>query len=326
MYNLSLDANVYLKFYYLSSDDLNELEKLLLLVQTSKAEIRLFLPEQTQQEFLRNREKVLSNALKRFKENKLNNEFPQICQQYPEYMGMRAAITEYDKKKAALTKKLDEDISQQILKADILIKKLFARAELIKTTPELIILARNRFDFGNPPGKDGSYGDALNWESLLKEVPHSEPLYFISGDKDFYSALDENKINGFLNEEWKTQKESELYSYMRMAEFFSEKFPHIKIATEYEREQVAKELGKCSSFSAVHITLNKLSQFDSFADSEMDDIVKAFLYNDQVSMISTDSDVKRFIIHTIVPREKQVNASLWVDFTGMYRKKPVVAS
>src|SRR6185369_13924896 len=117
---------------------------------------------------------------------------------------------------------------------------------LIKSSPELIALARNRFDFGNPPGKNNSYGDALNWESLLNKIPDSEPLYFISGDTDYYSALDADSFTGFLRQEWELKKESEIHSYKRMSEFFNGKFPHIKIATEYELEQLIKQLGNCA--------------------------------------------------------------------------------
>ena len=31
----------------------------------------------------------------------------------------------------------------------------------------------------NPPGKDNKYGDAINWECLLYNVPNEEDLYFI---------------------------------------------------------------------------------------------------------------------------------------------------
>jgi hypothetical protein len=51
---------------------------------------------------------------------------------------------------------------------------------------------------GNPPGKQGSLGDAINWEALLAEVPDGEDLYLIADDRDYLSVLNENKPKEFL--------------------------------------------------------------------------------------------------------------------------------
>jgi hypothetical protein len=50
---LFIDANVFLSFYRFSSDDLEQLEKLTVLVKTGR--IRLWLPEHVVDEFYRNR-------------------------------------------------------------------------------------------------------------------------------------------------------------------------------------------------------------------------------------------------------------------------------
>ena len=55
--NLFIDTNIFLSFYYLSSDDLEELNKLAVLLQQS--EVTLFLTNQVVEEFRRNRENRL---------------------------------------------------------------------------------------------------------------------------------------------------------------------------------------------------------------------------------------------------------------------------
>jgi hypothetical protein len=68
---------------------------------------------------------------------------------------------------------------------------------------------------GNPPGKKGSLGDAINWEALLENVPDGEDLYLIADDRDYFSVLDENKPREFLIREWKEKRESDVFFYRR---------------------------------------------------------------------------------------------------------------
>ena len=51
-------------------------------------------------------------------------------------------------------------------------------------------------------------GDAINWEILLQSVPNDEDLHIISDDGDFYSVIDDEKLNSFLENEWKEKKNS----------------------------------------------------------------------------------------------------------------------
>ncbi|WP_168928006.1 PIN domain-containing protein, partial [Chitinophaga terrae (ex Kim and Jung 2007)] len=73
MIHLYIDTNAYLTFYHMSSDDLEELKKLDVLIKDKR--IKLYLPQQTIDEFRRNREVKIADALKRFKEEKLTNQF-----------------------------------------------------------------------------------------------------------------------------------------------------------------------------------------------------------------------------------------------------------
>ena len=57
--------------------------------------------------------------------------------------------------------------------------------------------ATDRTEIGNPPGKKGSLGDAIIWESLLGHAP-DEPLHFVSDDIDYKSKLNKLKMKDFL--------------------------------------------------------------------------------------------------------------------------------
>ena len=61
--NIFIDTNVYLSFYHLSSDDLEELKKLVVLAREGK--VVLLLPEQVIDEFRRNRAANLRSVLLR---------------------------------------------------------------------------------------------------------------------------------------------------------------------------------------------------------------------------------------------------------------------
>lgn len=75
--NVFIDTNVFLSFYHLTNDDLEELRKLKVLLE--KGNVALHLPDQTIDEYRRNRETKIADALKRLKEQKLNLQFPALC-------------------------------------------------------------------------------------------------------------------------------------------------------------------------------------------------------------------------------------------------------
>lgn len=81
--NLFIDTNVFLSFFHLSNDDLEEIHKLAVLID--KGDVTLWLTEQVKNEFKRNRESKISDAVKKLKEQKSKPQFPQICKDYEEY-------------------------------------------------------------------------------------------------------------------------------------------------------------------------------------------------------------------------------------------------
>jgi predicted nucleic acid-binding protein len=109
--DLFIDSNVLLSFYHFTGDDLEELKKLIVLLEKKK--LRLYLPSQVVSEFRRNRESKIADTLKRLKEQRLNLQFPQICKDYAEYAALRELQKSYEAQHAALLNKLSEDIENR---------------------------------------------------------------------------------------------------------------------------------------------------------------------------------------------------------------------
>lgn len=300
-----IDTNILLSFYHFTSDDLDELQKLIDSIK--KGAITLLLPEQVSQEFWRNREAKIADALLRLREQKLNLQFPQICKDSPHYTELRNAQKEYERSHGLLITELMNAAGSGQLKADKVIDELFNVATKYPMERNLIAKAHLRINLGNPPGKNGSLGDAINWETLLEKVPDSEAIYFISDDKDFRSALDDKQFSHFLRREWTERKHSELLYYNKLSAFFADYYPHIKLATEKEIERLISELADSGSFAITHSIIAKFNQYTDFTNDQLNQIITACLSNNQVYWIIKDEDVNQFICHLIEGKEENID-------------------
>jgi predicted nucleic acid-binding protein len=227
MINLFIDTNIFLSFFHLTSEDLEELKKLIVLMKND--EIRLFLPEQVRNEFTRNRGTKIVDAMRKLQDAKFNLSFPLFAKDYPEYAEVRDLMKKADGLHAKLVEKIRDDAEDGKLSADKIILALFDKAKNIGTDEKLYLEALKRVRLGNPPGKEDSMGDAVNWECLLKEVPNGENIYIVSGDKDFRSQLTEGEPNEFLDKEWSKKKESSLLFYTEISDFLNGIFPISKL-------------------------------------------------------------------------------------------------
>jgi hypothetical protein len=314
--NLFIDTNVFLNCYHFSGDDLTELDKLAVLLRNGK--ITLFVPEQVKDEFDRNRDNKIAGALKDFKKEKLERQFPQMTKQYKEYKNMRAAIKSFEENKQAIIEKLNTDISENNLKADKIIGNLFLNAKIITTNNDIYHRAKLRFDLGKPPGKNKSYGDALNWEALISEVNDSEELFFITDDSDYFSEVDSSKFNPYLLNEWNSKKNSSLQFHKNLTEFFKERFPEIKLVDEYEKNLLIEKLSKSSNFSQTHSILAQLDTYDSFSKTQVDDIVLASISNSQIYWIATDNDVDQILTKIVKEHFDIIDDDLFDRFREIY--------
>jgi len=316
MENLFIDTNIYLSFFHFSSDDLEELRKLSVAVESKR--IRLYLTTQVVDEFRRNRGEKIADALKKFDSQNLPRQFPEICKSYAEYSKLRKLAAAFDDFKKILIENLKNDIQERSLLADEIIDKLFSVADKLEVTDTIIEDARTRIECGNPPGKKGALGDAINWELLLKTVPIDEDLHLITDDKDYSSKIDRSQPSEFLLWEWNNKKNSKLFYYLRLSDYLGVQFSDIKLASELEKRLAISDLVNSESFSQTHIAIKKLSKFTNFEDSEIQEIVEASVSNRQIYWIYDDKDVHKFLLNLIHNKEDIIEPEQFSKFKSIY--------
>ncbi len=302
---LFIDTNILLSFYSLNQDDLAELHKIIDAIE--KQQITLLLTDQIINEFYRNREQRIDGAIKSFRTQTFNTQLPQLCEDYPEINILRESLKQHEQAHAALITRILVDIKAKTLKADLIIQSLFSLGK--KLSPDLTTVekARLRMSVGNPPGKNNSLGDAINWESLLNETPAGEDLYFITGDKDYCSALNDDDFSDFLLTEWDAQKQTKIYFYKRLSSFCKEKFPEITLATARDKDFLIRDLVNSQSIASTQIAIAKLSYYSEFTAAQVNTIVGAAISNRQVGWSIEDDKVKSFLRSVVTNNEQYLD-------------------
>ncbi|WP_246767710.1 PIN domain-containing protein [Bradyrhizobium sp. CCBAU 53340] len=292
MITLFIDTNVLLSFYHLTSEDIEELKKLVALVKNK--EISLIVPKQVGDEFWRNRGAKISDAMKKLREAKFNASFPAFSKDYSEYEELRGTLKKADKLHAELVGKMKEDAENMSLKADEVVTGLFKVATKPEFDDEHYLNALRRVRLGNPPGKNESLGDAMNWETLLATIAKGTDLYLVSEDKDYRSQLSDGAFNEFLRDEWETEKKSSINYYSKISDFFKDRFPDIKIASQVESDLAINSLSNSGSFASTHSYIGKLDAFEQFTIAQVERLIKIPGQNNQVGWIIDDTDVHQF--------------------------------
>ncbi len=317
MIHLFIDTNIFLSFYHYSNDDLDKLNDLNTLINET-SDIKLWVSSHLVDEFNRNREGKIKDALKRFNQNELNTGAPKLCMGYEEIKNYKRLLGEANVVKGKLLKKLSFDIENKSLKADKLIQTLFLRP-VLKIDDDTINDAKKRFDIGNPPGKK-RYGDAINWEFLLKNVPIGEDLYLVSIDSDYDSPLYENKISDFLKDEWEKRKQSKINYYKSLNWFFKDKFPNIKLDDEFVKEARIERFTKSTSFNEARKNLRDLLTINDFTTPQLNQIVRASITNDQIYNAHKYSPeiVGGYLEQIIRGHEEQIDYANYLDFCSKF--------
>jgi predicted nucleic acid-binding protein len=299
---LFIDTNILLSFYALNQEDLAELHKLIETID--KQQITLLLTDQVVDEFNRNREQRIDGAIKSLRTQTFNPQFPQLCEDYPEIDILREALKHYEQAHGSLTKKILADIKTKTLTADRIIQSLFSLGKKFVPTPTILDRARLRMGIGNPPGKNNSLGDAINWECLLDQVSEHEDLYFVTGDKDYCSPLNDDEFSEFLLTEWYNKKQTKIYFYKRLSSFCKEQFPEITLATVRDKEFLIRELVNSQSIANTQAAIAKLSYYSEFTAAQVNTIVSAAIANRHV-VWSIEDDLVRSFLSSVVANNKQ---------------------
>ena len=282
MLNIFLDTNIYLNFYRFSNEDLKKLESLIALIDKT-SDIKLYITEQVKNEFYRNRESVVNEII-----NKIDNiwswglNLPSFSKKYAEHSNLLASYRKLQTDKKVLKQNILDDVNNFRLAPDIIIEELFNLATNISNSDDILSWAEKRVFLWNPPGKKGSNWDAINWESLLYWFPSNQNLYFVWGDWDFKSPIDDKKFNLFLVDEWSNKKESEIYFYENISTFLKENFPGIEELGDYVKNKKIEDLKISHNFNHSRQILKDLHAMWWFNDSQLQKIFEYSYNNDQV--------------------------------------------
>lgn len=279
MINIFIDTNIYLNFYRQHSDEIIELQWIIDLITEKKAKV--YITKQVYNEFLRNREKVINDVIITFEKEKLET-IPFIIKWLPNYSIFKDLKDNYETTKKNLLKDIKKLIEEEKLPSDNLIREILKKSTIVEISDEIFTKSKNRFDLGNPPGKNGSYWDAVNRETLLNIIPSWEDLHFIAFDKDFTSVRNTNLINPFLVKEWKEKKNSNIILYKGIGLFFKNKFPHIKATSLLIRTETLRELIESPRFDETRNKLKKIQSYLPLNEEEFIDILDWFMNNNQI--------------------------------------------
>ncbi len=304
---LFIDTNILLSFYSLNQDDLLELGKLINSI--GQEHVTLVLTDRIVDEFNRNREQRIDGAIKSLRNQTFNPQLPQICEDYPEIDRLRETLKHYEQAHTALVSQVMVDVEAKNLKADRLIQSFFNLGLKLVSSPGIIERARLRMAVGNPPGKNNSLGDAINWECLLAEIPHGEDLYFVTGDKDYCSALNEDDFSDFLLAEWRTQKKSTIHFYKRLSGFCKDKFPEVALASVRDKEFLIRDLVNSQSIVDTQKVIAKLSYYQEFTAAQANAIITGAITNRQVIWSIEDPLVKKFLNLIVANNEQYLDAA-----------------
>lgn len=287
------DANIFLDFFRFSDDDLTQLEKLI--QQIDGSHITFYLPQHTEEEYYRNRDKVVSEQLSNLKKIKLQIGLPLFVRENQASLDLVGKLKSASQDFDAIISDADEKAANRSFKADILLAQIFEKSTKIETTPSLISSAESRSALGNPPGKPNSIGDRINWEALLQEVYEGNDLCIITRDQDYLADFKTTTLNMFLIKEWSTRKNANLRIFKGIKSFAVFVDDTIKFLNDPQRAEAIELLKDSGSFASTHVAISNLMGFvESFTEEEIEKLLEIAMSNGQVGGIMGDSDVSDF--------------------------------
>ena len=319
--HIFIDSNIFLDFYRLGKEDLEKLNQLIDLIKNG--EIKIFLTKQVYDEFFRNREDTFKKTYKSFIDSKIDVQMNSIFKNYPEYKKITLLKRALEKLKSDLGQKVENDVSERSLVADKVVREIFDASYFIDSDKYLEkAIVRHRL--GNPPGKkNNSFGDEINWESLLICVPDKEKLIIVSNDGDYESPMSERKIDVYLEAEWLKIKKSKVYLYKSLGSFFIEHDIKIDFEIEQEKNSLVESLINSGSFMSTHEIIRRLSIYSCFSIDQTKGLVTALLGNMQVRSIIEDDDVRNFYKNNLLNKSDIFDDETWSEIESLIIVDPV---
>jgi hypothetical protein len=275
---LFIDANIYLEYFKVNSSErltpLNELVKLL-----EKKKIVLLIPNQTRQEYIRNRRQIAETArVALVTQSEASFFLPAIMDIKAEEMKeVKNNVDRLKKSYKGLLEKYDQCVEDENTDADNLIGKLFEMAGTLEEGDDVLDKAYVRYMKGNPPRKNNnSYGDAIAWETLLGKGGNDD-LVVVTRDGDYAESYKgELVISKFLTEDWKqkTVGKNTLKLYRSLAEFVNTFENKTTISKEIVDQEKSTRLVTSNEFLTVNHSLRapdervSWEQFSGLYDSD----------------------------------------------------------
>lgn len=209
-----IDANIFHAFLGADSD-LSQLIELKRLLKAKKNPVELILTRQVIDEYHRNAGDRINDAWESLNGEKDKKELSAIKFSSEKKKKFAARIGQLEKDITNFNIARLEDFDKRTAKAEKIIAEIFSLATILECPDEIVGLAKIRHLRGNPPMKnDQSYGDAINWEALLK-TGYKEDIRIVSNDPDYAEKVKGKKeLNRYLKNEWseKTGKDATLYT------------------------------------------------------------------------------------------------------------------
>ncbi|WP_414827147.1 PIN domain-containing protein [Apilactobacillus kunkeei] len=305
---LFIDSQIWLGLYSQLDDTLYVFETIQKILKNNitigQDSLELVLTNQVIDEILRNRYNSIYEDNKQSATQNLIFQSTNIHLQIPTFFNefgdsvkkIRKLEKELNNEISEINKNIEEKISSKDLKADQLIKSLTGMVSkenryMVKDVYDKSII---RMNIGNPPGKDNSYGDALNWESILANV--NDDIYFVSRDKDFWDDVKRKVPNSFLINEWEKKKKTNITFFYSLKEFIYESFPQIgKDIDNFLISKFLDELENSGSFFFTHEKISDLTPYINVLKSDDREVLKRIFHNNsQISSIINDPDVNDF--------------------------------
>lgn len=293
------DASVYLALYGLPPKDLEQVRKLVDLVESGH--LIVYLTSQVEDEFRRRRAAVIDGYLEHLRDARLSVTPPAMIRGTPEALALLQSVAAAERGRAELCGSLLAAAKARRLPADELLEILFQRTQRV-ACDQYLDAASTRRALGKPPGKKASLGDAVNWEALLSNVQYQADLCLVTQDSDFASPLDREEIDEYLSEEWLQRRCSQIRHYRDFLRFLDVEYPGFHLATDVWKHMLIEALGRSESFNQTHEVVHKLAQRD-FSAAEARQLLTLAMQNSQVRWIARDPDVKGLIDRLIAIHE-----------------------
>lgn len=293
---LFIDSNVWLSMYACSSD--NTIERFQTLLDMINEQVTLYMPSQVINEVDRNRENKFMKSMEVLsRHSKLS--IPNCCKEFEaEYANFKDKQTNFNNAVDALAKITKGAFLKRELQADTIFDTAIKKGKNIDCATYQS-KGVQRYALGKPPGKGGSNGDAVVWESLLGEIPAGTELIVITEDKDYASAMNKDMLNPFLAKEWESQKESPVTLYTNIARFLYDYTKDIGERAARRKGFLIDNLAESASFAETHAAIKPLSEYEHFSRKEIEELCTIFFENSQVRMIYEDYDVNEFYLKVL---------------------------